>query len=70
MPLPANAGLDRLIDILVDQLVAEIERADGEPSAQPSHDPEGEAIGRTSRRPVAGQRPSTLDAPPEIHTTR
>ena len=36
MPLPAHhAGLDRLIDILVDQLVAEIERADSEPQAQP-----------------------------------
>jgi hypothetical protein len=55
MPLPAqHARLNGLIDIIVDELVREIESADSEPLAQPSHDPEGEAIGRTSRTPSCG----------------
>jgi hypothetical protein len=58
MPLPAHhAGLDRLIDIIVEAIVREIESADSEALAQPPHDPEGEAIGRMSRTPIAGQRP-------------
>jgi hypothetical protein len=60
MPLPAQyASLDGLVDLLVEAMLREIQTPASEPLTSLPHDPEGKAIGRRSRPPMAGQRPQS-----------